>query len=62
MSDLIQLMIFFSTCLTSIFSILQNTTFSGYTMLDIVCSMGYINITFWGLFSLLNPNDNNIKE
>ena len=62
MSELIELMTFFAFILNSIFSILENTTLSGYSILDIVCSMGYISITFWGVFSILNPNDNNVEE
>lgn len=57
MSVIIELMAFFAMCLTSIFTVLENTIFSGYTLLDWAAGMGYISITFWGIFSILNPND-----
>lgn len=57
MSAIIELMVFFAMCLTNIFSILENTIFSDYSLLDWAAGMGYISITFWGVFSILNPND-----
>lgn len=56
MSDIIEIITFFATCLTSIFSILENTVFSGYSILDWICGMMYITITFWGIFSLLGTD------
>ena len=56
MSVILELMVFFANCLSSIFTILENTYLGEYSMLSIVCSMGYISITFWGIFQLLESD------
>jgi len=53
MSAIIELFEFFAVCLSQIWVILDSSGIAGYTMLDIIVSMGYISITFWGIFSLL---------
>ena len=53
MSAILEIMVFLSFCITSIFNMLENIIFSGYTLLDWICGMGYISITFWGVFQLL---------
>jgi len=59
MSAILELMVFFSYCLMSVFNILDSVYLSGHSMLDIICSMGYISITFWGIFELIGVNNNN---
>lgn len=53
MSDIILMMQFFVMCVTAIFTIMDNTILSGYSILDWFCAMAYITITFWGVFELL---------
>lgn len=63
MSAILEIMVFFAFCVTSIFSMLENIIFSGYTLLDWICAMGYISITFWGVFQLLESGtDNNTDK
>lgn len=62
MSELMELMVFFSTCLSNIFSILDNTYLGNYSILSIFCAMGYISITLWGVFELLDVNNNNERD
>lgn len=59
MSAILELMVFFAFCVTSIFNMLENTIFSGYSLLDWFCGMGYITITFWGVFQLLESGTDN---
>jgi hypothetical protein len=56
MSAILEIMVFLAFCITSIFSMLENIIFSGYTLLDWICGMGYISITFWGVFQLLESD------
>lgn len=58
MSEIIELFEFFSFCLNQIWVIIESVSLGAYSVLDIFVSMGYITITFWGIFSILN-NDNN---
>lgn len=58
MSVILELMVFFAMCLTNIFNILDNTYLGNYSILSIICSMGYITITLQGIFSLLNVKEN----
>ena len=53
MSAILEIMVFLAFCLTSIFTILENTIFSGYSLLDWICGISYVSITFWGIFQLL---------
>ena len=62
MSVIIELMTFFATCLSSIFYILDNAMLGTISMLSIICGMGYITITLWGVFSLLNSGDNSNND
>ena len=62
MSQIIDLMVFFSNCLYGIFNSLDNTMLGTTSMLSIICSMGYISITLWGVFSLLNSGDNSNND
>lgn len=59
MSVILELMVFFAMCLTNIFSILDTTYLGDYSILSIMCSMGYITITLQGIFSLLNVKQDN---
>lgn len=56
MSVLIDLFTFFAFCLNQIWVILESVNLGNYTLLTIVCSMMYISITFWGIFSLIETN------
>lgn len=58
MSEIIELFQFFAFCLNQIWVIMESVSLGAYSVLDIFVSMGYITITFWGIFSILN-NDNN---
>lgn len=58
MSEIIEIITFFSMCLGSIFTILENTMLGNTSMLSIICGMGYISITLWGIFVLLNSGEN----
>lgn len=59
MSVIIELFEFFAFCLNQIWVIMESVNLGGYIVLDIFVSMGYISITFWGIFSLLRNNDTN---
>lgn len=56
MSVLLELFVFFGYCLSSIFSILDNTYLGDIILLDIICGMMYLVITLDGIFKLLNVN------
>lgn len=58
MSQILELMAFFAMCLTNVFQAMDNTMLGDISLLSIVCGMGYVSITFWGVFSLLNAGDN----
>lgn len=62
MSAILEIMIFLAFCITSIFSILEDIIFSGYTLLDWICGMAYISITFWGVFQLLESGTNKEED
>ena len=58
MSEIIEIITFLSMCLGSIFTMLDDTMLGNTSMLSIICGMGYISVTLWGIFSLLNSGDN----
>ena len=62
MSVILELMVFFAMCLTSIFSILDTAYLGNYSMLSIICSMAYITITLQGIFNLLNVKQNDNED
>jgi hypothetical protein len=58
MTVILELAVFFAMCLSNILNILDHTYLGDYSMLSIICSMGYITITLQGIFSLLNVKEN----
>ena len=58
MSTILELMTFFAICLSSTFHILDTTYLGDYSMLSIICGMGYIIITLDGIFSLIDIKKN----
>lgn len=58
MSEIIEIITFLSMCLGSIFTVLDNTMLGSTSMLSIICGMGYVSVTLWGIFALLNSGDN----
>lgn len=59
MNEIIQLFEFFAFCLSQLWLIMDSVSIGNHTILSIVVSMGYISITFWGIFSLLNNSNEN---
>jgi len=63
MGNLIEIITFFTMCMSQVFYILDNAYIGNISLLDIICACGYISITFWGVFELIsykeNGNDNN---
>lgn len=62
MTVILELMVFFAMCLSNIFYVLDNTCLGDYSMLSIICGMGYITITLQGIFKLLNVKEDNGDE
>lgn len=54
MSDIIDIFVFFTFAMVSIISAFDSVYIDEYSMLDIFLSIVYLQITFWGIFSLLS--------
>lgn len=60
MSAIFEIIVFLVFTMTMILNAVDNVYLGDYTVLDLFLSLVYLEITFWGLFSLISVNKTDI--
>lgn len=61
MENILQLIIFIMSSMTGIINSFDNVYLGSYSILSLFLSIVYLKITFWGIFSLINPKNKGEK-
>ena len=57
MEVILQLITFIISSMTGLINSFDNVYLGSYSILDLFLSIIYLKITFWGIFSLINPKN-----
>ena len=62
MSAIFEIIVFVVYTMTLIFNSIDSVYLGDYTFLDICLSLMYLEITLWGLFSLIRTGNESVDE
>ena len=57
-----EIMLFLASTMNGIVNAFDNVYFGEYSLLDIFLSLVYLDITFWGIFSLLRTSKDSVDD